>query len=65
MEHSNSEVSIDQIARLAGQAGVYTHHNTREIDRAALLLAVSGSPDETRVSTIRRAIHALTVFLRG
>ena len=64
MEHSNSEVSIDQVARLAGQAGVYAHNNTCEFDRAALFLAVSGSTDEVRVSTIRRAINALAVFLR-
>ncbi len=65
MEHSNSEVSLDQVALLAGQAGVYEHQNTREFDRAALLAATNVAPKAARVSPARRFLHAAIAFVRG
>ncbi len=65
MQHSNSEVSIDQVARLAGQTGVNAHQDTREFDRAALLAATNVSLEAARVSPARRYLAAVLAYLRG
>lgn len=65
MEHSNSEVNLDQVAQLAGQAGVYAHQNTREFDRAVLLAGANVSLKAARVSSARRYLAAVLAFLRG
>lgn len=64
MKHSGSEVSIDQLARLAGQAGCYVNHVTCEIDRSALLLVSADLPDQSHSSIVGRIIQMLSAYLR-
>lgn len=65
MEHTHSEVSIDQMARLARQAGAYSHQHTAEIDGAALNARRHAPVNLARKSIAQRFARAVADFFRG
>lgn len=65
MKQSHSEVSIDQVAQLAGQAGAYQHENTREFDRAVLRSAANDALTATSLSPARRLLRLVKKILRN
>lgn len=63
MQHSGSEVNIDQLARLARQAGCCVNHVTCEVDQSALVFASADFPGQDHRSTIGRIMQTLSSYI--